>query len=54
MAAWILLTLVFFLVPDVYVALEACSPVYRLETAATITVGVTWLVRGPALLEDEP
>jgi putative copper export protein len=53
MAACILLTFVFFLVPPVYSALAPYSPVYWLEAIAIIAFGVSWLVKGEAILKDE-
>ena len=53
MAACILLTFVFFLVPPVYTALAPYSPVYWLEAIAIIAFGVSWLVKGEAILKDE-
>ena len=53
MAACILLTFVFFLVPPVYAALAPYSPVYWLEAIAIIAFGVSWLVKGEAILKDD-
>lgn len=53
MATCILLTFVFFLVPPVYTALAPYSPVYWLEAIAIIAFGVSWLVKGEAILKDE-
>jgi len=53
MAVCILLTFVFFLVPPVYSALAPYSPVYWLEAIAIIAFGVSWLVKGEAILKDQ-
>jgi hypothetical protein len=53
MAACILLTFVFFLVPPVYAALAPYSPVYWLEAIAIIAFGASWLVKGEAILKDD-
>jgi putative copper export protein len=53
MAACILLTFVFFLVQPVYAVLAPYSPVYWLEAIAIIAFGVSWLVKGEAILKDE-
>ena len=53
MAACILLTFVFFLVPSVYEALAPYGPVFWLEAIAILAFGVSWLVKGEAILKDE-
>ena len=47
--------LVFYLLPDrAATALEGFSPVFWLEGAAVIAFGVSWLVKGEAILSDRP
>lgn len=53
MTACILLTFVFFLIPDVYVAAAPYSPVYWLEAIAILAFGVSWLVKGEAIFKDQ-
>ena len=54
MAACILLTFVYFLLPlTQQIALAAYSPIYWLESIAIIAFGVSWLVKGEAILKDE-
>jgi heme A synthase len=54
MAACILLTFVYFLLPlPQQIALAAYSPIYWLEAIAIIAFGVSWLVKGEAILKDE-
>lgn len=53
MAACILGTFVFFVIPGVRAAAEPYSPVYWLEAIAILAFGISWVVKGEAILKDK-
>ena len=53
MAACILATFLYSVVPSLRMLLFPFSPIYWLEAIAIIAFGVSWLVKGEAILKDE-
>ena len=54
MATCILLIAIYFLLRDsMGTGIEACNPVYWLETIAVLAFGLSWLTKGEAILKDE-
>jgi hypothetical protein len=53
MAACILLSFAYYVVPALTTALQAYSPIYWLEAIAIVAFGISWLVKGEAILQDQ-